>query len=143
MAWHWPLSALGTGRFLFFQASYPGAACFFLNARLLRCPSQRAFEEEPQLSPADVSGGVSPSPEASPLLSALGATPPSDGFDFNLGPDFQNETAAATAVVAAEDDIDEVGVNVEADVPGGSTHPVGTPWLLLLLDDKGNSQSPI
>ncbi|CAM9626574.1 unnamed protein product, partial [Ectocarpus fasciculatus] len=84
---------------------------------------KRAFEEEPQLSPADVSGGMTPSPEASPSLSALGATPPSDGFDFDLGPDFQNETAVATAVVAADDNIGEVGANVEADLPGGSAHP--------------------
>ncbi|CAN0270710.1 unnamed protein product, partial [Ectocarpus sp. 12 AP-2014] len=81
-----------------------------------------ALEEEPQLSP-DVSGRMSPSPEASPPLSALGGTPPSDGFDFDLGPNFQNETAFATAVVAAVDHIDEVGANVEADVTEGSTHP--------------------
>ncbi|CBJ28621.1 hypothetical protein Esi_0110_0047 [Ectocarpus siliculosus] len=81
-----------------------------------------AFEEEPQLSP-EVSGGMVPFPEASPPLSALGGTPPSDGFDFVLGPDFQNETAVATAVVAAVDHIHEVGANVKADVPKGSTHP--------------------
>ncbi|CAM9738441.1 unnamed protein product, partial [Ectocarpus sp. 6 AP-2014] len=81
-----------------------------------------AFEEEPQLSP-DVSGGMIPSPEASPPLSALGGTPPSDGFDFDLGPDFQNETAVATTVMTAVDHIHEVGANVKADVPKGSTHP--------------------
>ncbi|CAM9527624.1 unnamed protein product [Ectocarpus sp. 12 AP-2014] len=108
-----------------FPPAAEGLECYLLSlANPVRdlAAMKSAFEEEPQLSP-DVSGRMSLSPETSPPLSALGGTPPSDAFDFDLGPDFQHETAVATAVVAAVDHIDEVGANVEADVPEGSIYP--------------------